>query len=404
MTEEPQEPEHGIDDLLTKLRARVAERRESGQYPSDLEERLEEHFRRIVYHRSKPDVAQLHSDVDALDSHMDFSPRAVAFDSQLPGGERIHKAINSAVTRHTQDMRDQLQEFAEAIRRATRTLSSAVQNPNSHVHGDLIGHLDAVLERLDTYERAPVDPNLQVADLRRRVEELERAEQKRDFRPWFTNDAFEEHFRDTKESVDCAYEELAEHIWGWSPVLDIGCGHGEFLELLKKRGTECRGVELDAALAETARAKGLNVVAGDGLAVLAAQDDGSLGGISMIQVIEHLSIQQQLDFVALAFDKLRDGGRIVIETVNPQSLYVYAHSFYLDPTHTRPVHPAYLAFLFEQAGFIEVKWEWRNEPPEGDKLELQGDETQKRNIERLNNLLFAPGDYALIITKAPLPS
>ena len=395
--------EHGIDDLLERLRARVAERRESGEYPEDLEERLEEHFRRIVYHRSKPDVDQLIADVEALDSHMDMARPDIPVDSSIPGGERIHKAINGAVVRHTQVIHDQMQEFADAVRRAIRTLSASVQNPNSHVHGDLIGHLDAVLERLATYERAPVEPNLQLADLRRRLEILERAEAKRDFNPWFTNDAFEAKFRDTKESVEAGYDELAEHIWGWSPVLDIGCGHGEFLEMLEKRGTQCWGVELDSALAESARTKGFNVVAGDGLAVLAAQDDGSLGGISMIQVIEHLSIQQQLDFVALAFDKLRDGGRVLIETVNPQSLYVYAHAFYLDPTHTKPVHPAYLAFLFEQAGFAEVKWEWRNSPPDADRLEAHGDEVEQRNIERLNNLLFAPGDYALIVTKAPLP-
>src|SRR5580765_6647448 len=113
MAEEPQESHQssvptgtGIDDLLERLRERVAERRESGQYPEDLEERLEEHFRRIVYHRSKPDVSQLISDIDALDSHMDFSPRPVPMDSSVPGGEIIHKAVNSVIARHTQSIAD----------------------------------------------------------------------------------------------------------------------------------------------------------------------------------------------------------------------------------------------------------------------------------------------------------
>lgn len=122
----------------------------------------------------------------------------------------------------------------------------------------------------------------------------------------------------------------------------------------------------------------------------------------MLQVIEHLTIQQQLDVVVLAFEKLKPGGRIIVETVNPQSLYNYAHAFFIDPTHTRPVHPAYLAFVFEQAGFSEVKWQWRNSPPANDILELEtaeADTPYNRNVARLNALLFDAMDYALIVTK-----
>ena len=75
----------------------------------------------------------------------------------------------------------------------------------------------------------------------------------------------------------------------------------------------------------------------------------------MIQVIEHLTAQDAMDLVALAARKVRPGGKVIIETVNPQSLYVFARSFYLDPTHVRPVHPAYLEFLFREAGFAESR-------------------------------------------------
>lgn len=398
----PESTPHGIDDLLERLRKRVEERRANGDYPAELEEQLEDHFRRIVLHRQKADTAQLQADIDAIDSHMDFTQQDMGVDSNFPGGEIMHKAFSKALHRHTAQLHQQLQEFAEAVRRAMQSLANATQDPNSHTHGDLIGHLDAVLERLASYERAPVDSTAALGDLRRRVEELERAEARRDFKPWFTNDAFEEHFRGSKEQLLAQYEDLADEIWGYSPVLDFGCGRGEFLELLKSRGTECWGVEIDPVLAKDAQDNGLDVRAGDGLQILASQTDGSLGGIVLLQVIEHLSQQQQLDLVALAYDKLRPGGRIIVETVNPQSLYVYAHAFYIDPTHTRPVHPAYMAFLFEQAGFDEVKWQWRTPPPADDILESEGnaDTVTNRNVERLNRLLFAPGDYALIVTKA----
>ena len=78
---------------------------------------------------------------------------------------------------------------------------------------------------------------------------------------------------------------------------------------------------------------------------------------------------------------MRPGGKVVIETVNPQSLYVFARSFYLDPTHVRPVHPAYLEFLFREAGFAEVEIDWRNPPPDTDQLlELVGDDESTREL------------------------
>ena len=83
----------------------------------------------------------------------------------------------------------------------------------------------------------------------------------------------------------------------------------------------------------------------------------------MIQVIEHLSRQQVVDVVAIAAQKVRPGGVMVVETVNPQSLYTFAHSFYLDPTHTNPIHPAYLKFVFEQAGWKAAHLLWRTPPP-----------------------------------------
>ena len=117
-------------------------------------------------------------------------------------------------------------------------------------------------------------------------------------------------------------------------------------------------------------------------------------------MIEHFSAQEIVDLVALAADKLRSGARVFVETVNPQSLYVYAHAFFLDPTHLRPVHPAYLAFLFREAGFTHVDTEWRSPPPAGDVLETGPAGSSEAplnsdNIRRLNELLFAPQDYLI---------
>lgn len=393
-----------IDDLIQRLKARVEERRAAGEYPEGLESELEEHFNRIVFHRHKSKLDQLEADVTSLDSHMLFTADSVELDTSIPGGAIVQKALNRALAQTHAEMTKQVHEFAIAVRRVIRTIAQTVQDPSTHVHGDLLGQMDAMLERLNAWERSPANNEAAIGDLRRRVEELERAEAARQFKPFFTNTAFEEHFRDPNadfiESKN--YGELADEVH-MDPIVDVGCGRGEFVQLMKSRGfKDVWGIELDSRLVKEAQEDGLDVRDGDGLKILGALPNESLGTIVLLQVIEHLTIQQQLDLVLIAFDKLKPGGRIIVESVNPQSLYNYAHAFFIDPTHTRPVHPAYLSFVFEQAGFGEVKWQWRNAPPVQDVLELDGDDENtpyNRNVKRLNQLLFDAMDYALIVTK-----
>src|SRR5690348_11218987 len=107
-------PSTAIDDLITRLKSRVEERRAAGEYPEDLERELEEHFQRIVFHRGVTQIDQLQADIDALDSHMLFSIDNVAVDSDMPGGELIHRALNKALARTHHTIMEQVQEFAEA--------------------------------------------------------------------------------------------------------------------------------------------------------------------------------------------------------------------------------------------------------------------------------------------------
>ena len=121
----------------------------------------------------------------------------------------------------------------------------------------------------------------------------------------------------------------------------------------------------------------------------------------MIQVIEHLSPQGQLDALAAASVAVAPGGRLVIETVNPLSLYVYGHALYLDPTHTRPVHPLYLQFVAEQAGFTDVEIAFSGWAPEAEQIPtgaFPGADPQI--IQRLNDVLYGPQDYAVIAIRA----
>ena len=387
-----------IDALVAELKARVEERRRQGLYPEGLEDDLHEHQRRIAHSQSVPDLDAIRTALDALDTAGVFSPERIESESRLPGGRALHEAVAKVVNRQTTGVLSQMQEFGDVVRVALRAILAVIEEP-AHVHADLVGQTDALFERVAAFERAPSSSKAAVVDLHRRVEQVEAREKTRDFQPFYGNAAFEDEFRGTRDELMARYKNLAARFTDKAPVLDIGCGRGEFLELLKSEGIPARGVEVDPALVQECQARGLDVTLGDGLQELALCNDGELGGVVLIQVVEHLTPKQVLDLVLLAYDKVRPGGRVIFETVNPQSLYVFAHTFYVDPTHTQPVHPAYLDFVFRQAGFSDVIIDWRSPPAEDQALQPTDDEAVNANIERLNRLLFSPQDYALIATR-----
>jgi SAM-dependent methyltransferase len=397
----PSSPPPVIDELIDEIRNRVAERRRSGFYPEGLEEDLDAHFRRIVTHRRGADAEPLRDSLQALDARSRFGHDRIQTTSRVAGGALAHQAIGKITARQTEGVLEQVQVFADAVRSSLRLIVDALETPFEHLHGDIVAQLDTIWERLAAWERGPVDSAAAVGDLRSRLEALEAAEHARQFAPTYTSVAFEAAFRGTGEDLKNRYRDLATMVAGYPPVLDIGCGRGEFLELLTELGSQATGVEIDGELARHGRARGLDITRGDGVAHLASLEDGSLGAIVLIQVVEHLSPQQVIDLVGIARDKVRDGGMLLMETVNPQSLYTFAHAFYLDPTHSNPVHPAYLEFVVRQSGWAEVRIEWRSPPPDDEVLENDADAgpVAAANLARLNRLLFAAQDYALVAFK-----
>ena len=370
---------------------------------------MDAHFQRIVAHRPGPyDYSVLTSALAAVDEAMGFTPARIAYESGVPGGSSLHRTIAKIVSRQTNGVLEQMHDFAVAVREVLREMAVVLEHPNAHVHAELLGQVDALLERFADLDRAPQGTDASLVDLRKRLERLEAAERSKQFMPWFGAATFEDQFRGTTEDMRSRYAGLAGQLANCSPVLDIGCGRGEFLELLAEAGVESKGIDIDRSLVERGRAAGLPVEFGDAVEWLASEPDGSLGGIAMIQVIEHLSAKDRVEVVRLAADKLRPGGRILIETLNPQSLYIFARAFYADPTHETPVHPAYLDFLLKEAGFSETGIEWRSPPPDGEALmpltaepgDPDGLVRQiNANIERVNAILFGPQDYAILAVR-----
>ena len=217
--------------------------------------------------------------------------------------------------------------------------------------------------------------------------------------------AFESRMRGRTEEVAARQRPYVDDLRGASPVLDVGCGRGELLALLRDAGVEARGVDADADMVAYARGEGLDVEQADALAYLESLADGSLGGIFCAQVVEHLPPPALLRFLELAHAKLRDGGLLIAETINPVSPLAL-RNYFADLTHAQPLVPETLALLARQAGFDDVQTRFANEPPEPERLrpiELPDDAAfdgaraaLAHNVERLNGLLLGPLDYAIL--------
>lgn len=389
------EPRPGVDleRLVVDLKQRLEERRQAGDYPPGLEEQLDEHARQFASHRMpRPDpLPPLRDAVAKVFEARGIHREEVEPSSSVPLGAHIHRAADKLQRRQLDSLVAQVWAFAAAVTEALERSVDVLEAPSLD-HQAVLEQLDAVLERIAALEAGAALGGA-LGSLIDRIERLEAAERDRGFTPFFSNVAFEASFRGAQDELKAKYADLADFIVDSRshPLVDIGCGQGMLLELLQERNVSAVGVEMDGELVRLGQAKGLQVEEGNGLHYLQEQQDGSLGGIVLLQVIEHLSHQQVADLFLLAYRKLRPEGLLAIETVNPQSLYVYARAFYLDPTHKTPVHPAYLGFLAEQAGFSGHRIEWRSPVPEGEALE--GDD---EDAKRLNSLLYGPQDYMFI--------
>jgi SAM-dependent methyltransferase len=202
---------------------------------------------------------------------------------------------------------------------------------------------------------------------------------------------FEERFRGSPEEIARSqrfYLDFVRDVPG--PVLDVGCGRGEFLGILRAAGIAASGIESNPVSVEACRKAGHDVEAGDVFALVGRRPAGRLGAVVAFQVVEHWPPEGIFRFLQEARRVLAPGGVLIAETINADSLSAL-RAFWLDPTHVRPVPPEALRFLAEAAGFTDVRIEYRSPLPAGERLE-----ERSPNDTRLNAFLFGPQDYALI--------
>jgi 2-polyprenyl-3-methyl-5-hydroxy-6-metoxy-1,4-benzoquinol methylase len=188
------------------------------------------------------------------------------------------------------------------------------------------------------------------------------------------------------------------------PVLDIGCGRGELLSLLAEEGIDAYGVDHLRANVEHCRAQGLAIEAVDAFEHLSGLSPASLRAVTAIHLIEHLDFPDQVALIDYAYRALAPEGILILETPNPENLVVASWTFYLDPTHRKPLPPQLLEFLVGVRGFskievrrlirkrspVEFPWNYGASSPSPD-VALVADALQRH--------LSAPPDYAILARK-----
>ncbi len=208
--------------------------------------------------------------------------------------------------------------------------------------------------------------------------------------------SFENKHRGSRESIK---ERLSvympfvlpfRNLYPGETIIDLGCGRGEWLEIMKSLEFDGKGIDLDDGMLSYCYDLGLNVEKGDVISFLENIPDDSVAIISSFHLIEHIGFDNVKRLVEESFRVLKPGGLLIMETPNPENIIVSTNNFYLDPTHIVPIPSLLLGFLTEHQGFERTKI-----------LRLQEDKSlnTKQNIQIIDVLGGVSPDYSVVAQK-----
>jgi SAM-dependent methyltransferase len=214
--------------------------------------------------------------------------------------------------------------------------------------------------------------------------------------------SFEDVFRGTREdikhrqSIYVADVRIANAGSSSAPIIDIGCGRGEWLEVLQGEGLHGRGADVNRVFLAGCRHRKLDVTEMDGASFLRTFAANSVGAVTSFHLVEHLELKAVIALVDAALHVLRPDGIVILETPNPRNVLVGSCTFYLDPTHRHPLPPELLQYILEARGFIDIQVRElhpkRPENPVASGSPIVDD--------TLNRFFYSAQDYAVIGRKA----
>ncbi len=432
-----------VSALMEEIRAEVARKRRQGMYPPEVLEEIET----VSGSQTADDLLAL--SLMRVRQSAGFST-AVTTASQMgvaaPIASGFKRMVRGSVRWYMIGVLQQVEEFAANIVHTVSLLAERVRLLDSRLSGQALrdeiarvfeesaaelrawtegmrASAEEVADRIEALENVRARDRLPILErsvrgLRERIEGEPPVEAQRSPAADRSDRAdhavdyldFENCFRGSESDIKArqqTYVELFRDLPG--PVVDLGCGRGEFLALLAEAGIPAYGVDRHPDMVDRCREQGLDGREGDALEHLSTVAAGTLGGVFSAQMIEHLDVRDVPRLFELAATALVPGGRLVVETINPQSLFVFSAAFYVDLGHLRPLHPLTLRFLSEKAGFAEVRVEYFSPPP-GDLRPTEAATTGEpvldafigtvnENFRRIDEVLFGPQDYAIVATR-----
>jgi SAM-dependent methyltransferase len=339
------------------------------------------------------EIAQLQEEVAAIRSQLDLAVADSGPFAQLDQRQRSTEAMLATVELTVQDV-------AERVERMNNELPAAISKLELDRAADEAelrmqrSRLELVLREA----RRALPGTLSEEQRVTLANELERLLGEH-------YEEFEVAFRGSRESVRERQKVYLDDVLPLralnAPVLDLGCGRGEWLELLGDHGVDAYGVDMNEPFVEENRERGLDVRHEDALEHLRNLPESSLAAVTAFHLIEHVELEMLLDLVDEALRALRPGGLLLFETPNPTNLGVGASTFHIDPTHRKPVHPLWLEFLLTTRGFVDVELRYLN-PSREVKVPVPSVDGEDPELLRTlaDAVLFGPRDYGALARKS----
>jgi O-antigen chain-terminating methyltransferase len=355
---------------------------------ASLREEISELLARLAELPSQAEVAEIARNVA---SPREEISELLARLAELPSQAEVAEIARNVALELASDMG---RSVGDALREVAR-LESDLREAESRARRALVG----VRSRLGQYD-------LLLDAVRRNLPEPAPPEQLATSSPdalGVLYEALEESFRGSREEIVERVRPYLDDVLSCEPsgpVLDVGCGRGELLEVLASAGVEAYGVDTNPVVVNKVRAQGLDARFEDARAHLASLAPESLRALTALHLVEHLDTSYLLLMLDEAFQALRHGGLLILETPNPENVIVASSTFHLDPTHRAPLPPALLAFLVESRGFsdVEIRYPVRKgwEPLSVPAGEEAGGRALLTLVETINQHLFAPPDYSVL--------
>lgn len=352
---------------------------------------IDEYINKMEYNRQENNTKWNVITHNNITSHRKILGRFIVF---------IKRVIRKSLKWYINPIMDQQREFNASITRTSNDMSNVLQKM-----------LELLLIMQKNQNLCETNYNDIIDELRNNEFKLLEVEEKinRNMVPTdlnFDYFSFEQKYRGSMNDIKERQKKYLQYFIGKNKVVDIGCGRGEFVELLLENNIQTTGIDVNDNMVEFCKSKGLPVKKENLFDYLQSIEDESLDGIFAAQVIEHLTPNEMLNFIKLTYKKLKSKGVIVLETINPQNIVAVSNWFYMDISHVRPVHPLTIQFIMESIGFEQNQLIYSTPNPQNalPRLNIHGIEEKDLNyyhqsIDALNHLLYGPQDYAIVSIK-----